>query len=138
MDMVHQRSRHRQQEALRTPCLSACLPGCLPLSTCWLYVLQALAHISAASDASARHNCWAFKVAGSARSNDDGEPGGTGAELWCCMHAGPLNKRRQSVLREGRGREECRDSCKQLLAVHCTAWRTLLLMCSGQANFGGN
>lgn len=40
-------------------------------------LLQALAHIAEASDPSATHNCWAFKVGGSARSNDDGEPGGT-------------------------------------------------------------
>jgi len=40
--------------------------------------LQALEHIAAASDPTASHNCWALKVAGSARSNDDGEPGGTG------------------------------------------------------------
>jgi putative IMPACT (imprinted ancient) family translation regulator len=39
---------------------------------------QALSHIAGASDPTASHNCWAFKVAGSARSNDDGEPGGTG------------------------------------------------------------
>lgn len=41
-------------------------------------ILQALEHIAAASDPTASHNCWALKVAGSARSNDDGEPGGTG------------------------------------------------------------
>lgn len=38
---------------------------------------EALAHIAAASDPTASHNCWAFKVAGNARSNDDGEPSGT-------------------------------------------------------------
>lgn len=40
--------------------------------------LQALDHIAAASDPTASHNCWAFRVAGNARSNDDGEPSGTG------------------------------------------------------------
>eukprot|EP00775_Hariotina_reticulata_P004488 gene4488-4741_t len=38
---------------------------------------QALQFIESAADPSASHNCWAFKVAGTARSNDDGEPGGT-------------------------------------------------------------
>jgi putative IMPACT (imprinted ancient) family translation regulator len=42
-----------------------------------MFVVQALSHITEASDPTASHNCWAFKVAGTARSNDDGEPGGT-------------------------------------------------------------
>lgn len=42
-----------------------------------LHVVQALSKIQEASDSSATHNCWAFKVAGNARSTDDGEPSGT-------------------------------------------------------------
>jgi hypothetical protein len=53
-------------------------PRCIPYVCFYLLLLQALQHIAAASDPTASHNCWAFKVAGSARSNDDGEPGGTG------------------------------------------------------------
>ncbi len=39
--------------------------------------LQALAAIEAASDSSASHNCWAYRVGSDVRSADDGEPGGT-------------------------------------------------------------
>lgn len=47
-------------------------PRCLHTST-----PQALALIADASDPTASHNCWAFKAGGTARANDDGEPGGT-------------------------------------------------------------
>jgi uncharacterized YigZ family protein len=38
---------------------------------------EAQAFISANSDASASHNCWAWKVGQQYRFSDDGEPGGT-------------------------------------------------------------
>ena len=38
---------------------------------------EAQAFITAHSDASASHNCWAWKVAQQYRFSDDGEPGGT-------------------------------------------------------------
>lgn len=38
---------------------------------------EAQAFITAHSDASASHNCWAWKVGQQYRSSDDGEPGGT-------------------------------------------------------------
>lgn len=38
---------------------------------------EAQAFIAAHSDASASHNCWAWKVGSQYRSSDDGEPGGT-------------------------------------------------------------
>eukprot|EP00879_Flechtneria_rotunda_P017227 GHRR01018048.1.p1 GENE.GHRR01018048.1~~GHRR01018048.1.p1 ORF type:complete len:209 (+),score=58.77 GHRR01018048.1:192-818(+) len=49
------------------------------ITTAWpvTSAAEALAHIEGASDPTASHNCYAFKVAGSARSNDDGEPSGT-------------------------------------------------------------
>ncbi|MFL9814531.1 YigZ family protein [Stutzerimonas sp. VN223-3] len=37
----------------------------------------AQAFIDAVSDASASHNCWAWKIGNQYRFNDDGEPGGT-------------------------------------------------------------
>ncbi|MBA4289524.1 MAG: thymidylate synthase [Pseudomonas sp.] len=39
--------------------------------------VEAQAFISAHSDASASHNCWAWKVGQQYRFSDDGEPGGT-------------------------------------------------------------
>lgn len=49
------------------------------IATAWpvASAAEALSHVAEASDPTASHNCWAFKVAGTARSNDDGEPGGT-------------------------------------------------------------
>lgn len=38
---------------------------------------QALAFVRAASDPSATHNCWAWRIGQDYRFNDDGEPGGT-------------------------------------------------------------
>jgi len=38
---------------------------------------EAQAFIAAHSDASASHNCWAWKVGQQSRFSDDGEPGGT-------------------------------------------------------------
>lgn len=38
---------------------------------------QALAYVQAVSDASATHNCWAYRIGQDYRFNDDGEPGGT-------------------------------------------------------------
>jgi len=38
---------------------------------------QALAFIDQASDLTASHNCWAWKLGDQYRSSDDGEPGGT-------------------------------------------------------------
>jgi hypothetical protein len=38
---------------------------------------DALAFVKRSSDASARHNCWAYKCGSDFRSSDDGEPGGT-------------------------------------------------------------
>ena len=38
---------------------------------------EAMAFIEGASDPSATHNCWAWKVGQQYRFNDDGEPGGT-------------------------------------------------------------
>lgn len=38
---------------------------------------EAQAFIQAVSDASASHNCWAWRVGGQYRFSDDGEPGGT-------------------------------------------------------------
>lgn len=38
---------------------------------------QALAYVQQASDASATHNCWAYRIGQDYRFNDDGEPGGT-------------------------------------------------------------
>ncbi|WP_145190860.1 YigZ family protein [Pseudomonas sp. URMO17WK12:I11] len=38
---------------------------------------DAAAFIERHSDPGATHNCWAWKIAGQYRSNDDGEPGGT-------------------------------------------------------------
>ncbi|KQR77890.1 hypothetical protein ASG25_06270 [Rhizobium sp. Leaf384] len=38
---------------------------------------EARAFIAAQSDASATHNCWAWRIGQSYRFNDDGEPGGT-------------------------------------------------------------
>lgn len=37
----------------------------------------ALSRLSALRDAAATHNCWAFRIGGDYRSNDDGEPAGT-------------------------------------------------------------
>jgi len=49
----------------------------VPSFTAAHWLLQALQLVESAEDPSASHNCWAFKVAGTARSNDDGEPAGT-------------------------------------------------------------
>ncbi|WP_028696520.1 IMPACT family protein [Pseudomonas cremoricolorata] len=38
---------------------------------------QAMQFIATHSDLAATHNCWAWKIGGQYRSNDDGEPGGT-------------------------------------------------------------
>jgi uncharacterized YigZ family protein len=38
---------------------------------------QALAFVQQISDASATHNCWAYRIGQDYRFNDDGEPGGT-------------------------------------------------------------
>lgn len=38
---------------------------------------EAMAFIERHSDPAATHNCWAWKLGGQYRSNDDGEPGGT-------------------------------------------------------------
>ena len=38
---------------------------------------EAMAFFDECSDASARHNCWAYKVGRDYRFNDDGEPSGT-------------------------------------------------------------
>ncbi|GFZ99827.1 IMPACT family protein [Dyella caseinilytica] len=38
---------------------------------------QALAYVQAVSDATATHNCWAYRIGQEYRFNDDGEPGGT-------------------------------------------------------------
>lgn len=38
---------------------------------------QALAYVQEVSDASATHNCWAYRIGQDYRFNDDGEPGGT-------------------------------------------------------------
>ncbi|MFK2899035.1 YigZ family protein [Dyella jejuensis] len=38
---------------------------------------QALAYVQEASDPSATHNCWAYRIGQDYRFNDDGEPGGT-------------------------------------------------------------
>ncbi|HKS14553.1 MAG TPA: YigZ family protein [Pseudomonas sp.] len=38
---------------------------------------EAMAFIERHSDLAATHNCWAWKLGGQYRSNDDGEPGGT-------------------------------------------------------------
>ena len=38
---------------------------------------EALAFIAAHRDATATHNCWAWRIGERYRSNDDGEPGGT-------------------------------------------------------------
>ncbi|WCE04492.1 YigZ family protein [Pseudoxanthomonas sp. JBR18] len=37
----------------------------------------AMAHIAAASEMGATHNCWAWRVGAAFRSSDDGEPGGS-------------------------------------------------------------
>jgi uncharacterized YigZ family protein len=37
----------------------------------------ALAYLREVADASATHNCWAFRIGDQYRSSDDGEPGGT-------------------------------------------------------------
>jgi len=37
----------------------------------------ALDFVSAVSDATANHNCWAYRIGGNYRYHDDGEPGGT-------------------------------------------------------------
>ena len=38
---------------------------------------EALAWFTAVGDASATHNCWAYRIGDAYRFNDDGEPGGT-------------------------------------------------------------
>lgn len=38
---------------------------------------QALAYVQRVGDASATHNCWAYRIGQDYRFNDDGEPGGT-------------------------------------------------------------
>jgi uncharacterized YigZ family protein len=38
---------------------------------------QALVYVQQVSDASATHNCWAYRIGLDYRFNDDGEPGGT-------------------------------------------------------------
>ncbi len=38
---------------------------------------EAMSFIERHSDLAATHNCWAWKIGGQYRSNDDGEPGGT-------------------------------------------------------------
>jgi uncharacterized YigZ family protein len=38
---------------------------------------EALAFVEAVSDATATHNCWAYRIGDAYRFNDDGEPGGT-------------------------------------------------------------
>ena len=38
---------------------------------------QALAYVQEVGDASATHNCWAYRIGQDYRFNDDGEPGGT-------------------------------------------------------------
>lgn len=39
--------------------------------------VQALAFLRQVSDATATHNCWAYRIGQDYRFNDDGEPGGT-------------------------------------------------------------
>lgn len=38
---------------------------------------EALAFVEAVGDATATHNCWAYRIGDAYRFNDDGEPGGT-------------------------------------------------------------
>lgn len=38
---------------------------------------EALAFLAEAADATATHNCWAYRIGGEYRSSDDGEPAGT-------------------------------------------------------------
>jgi uncharacterized YigZ family protein len=38
---------------------------------------EAIAFVEAARDATATHNCWAYRIGDAYRFNDDGEPGGT-------------------------------------------------------------
>ena len=38
---------------------------------------EAIAFVEAAGDATATHNCWAYRIGDAYRFNDDGEPGGT-------------------------------------------------------------
>lgn len=38
---------------------------------------EAFAFVDAVSDATATHNCWAYRIGDAYRFNDDGEPGGT-------------------------------------------------------------
>jgi uncharacterized YigZ family protein len=38
---------------------------------------EALAFVDSASDTTATHNCWAYRIGDAYRFNDDGEPGGT-------------------------------------------------------------
>ena len=38
---------------------------------------EALAFVEAVADATATHNCWAYRIGDAYRFNDDGEPGGT-------------------------------------------------------------
>lgn len=39
--------------------------------------VEALAFVDAVSEATATHNCWAYRIGDAYRFNDDGEPGGT-------------------------------------------------------------
>ena len=41
---------------------------------------EAMAWVSARSDLSASHNCWAYRVGDEYRFTDDGEPGGTAGQ----------------------------------------------------------
>ena len=61
---------HRYAEDIRK---SRFLAQAAPVDT----AAMALAFIQQASDISANHNCWAFRIGQIYRFNDDGEPGGT-------------------------------------------------------------
>ena len=80
--------------------------------------LQALAKVQAASDSSASHNCWAYRVGADARSTDDGEPGGTaGRPILAAIDGEWLDRVCVLVIRCSvcalRARSMCRDGRRQ-------------------------
>lgn len=104
---------------------------------------QAQAFIEQNSDLNATHNCWAWKLGGQYRSNDDGEPGGTaGRPILAAIEAQDFDQVAVLVIRwyggiqlgtgglaraYGGGANKCLQQAERRLLVNRTAF---MLECS--------